>query len=131
MNRTVVDTRVHQRVCVEEVGAVALDAGDRARLREIESRLIHDDPGLARKFWSWRPSSGPRPLLPGWSVVPPWALLVFLVAACTWMVSPVLGALVVVAGGIGRIATRARRTAPPHSGDSGGGRVVRGPDHRG
>jgi hypothetical protein len=109
---------------------VALDAGDRARLQGIESGLIRDDPGLAKKFWSWTPSSGPRPLLPGWSVVPPWALLVFLVAICTWMVSPMLGVLVVIAG-VGRMATlRARPTAAPRPGDGGGGRVFRRPDQR-
>lgn len=104
---------------------MALDAGDRARLREIESGLIRDDPGLAKKFWTWRPSAGgPQPFLPGWSVVPPWALLVFVVAICTWMVSPMLGVLVVLAG-IGRMLTLKARPAAPRTGGSGGGRGSR------
>jgi hypothetical protein len=104
---------------------VALDAGDRARLRGIESGLIQDDPVLVQQFRTWRPVSGPRPLLPGWSVVPGWALLVFVVASCTWTVSPVLGALVVLVGGIARLYARgARKAAAPPRRDPGGGRVL-------
>lgn len=78
---------------------MALDAGDRARLQGIESRLADDDPALARRFRSWRPSADERPLLPGWSVVPRWALLVLLLAFGAWTVSPMLAVLVVVIGG--------------------------------
>ena len=98
---------------------MALDAGDRARLERIESGLTHDDPALVQQFRSWRPSSGQRPLLPGWSVVPGWAGLVFLVAFCTWMVSPVLGVLLVVVGAVARLWARSARrvdAAPPRRG---------------
>lgn len=93
---------------------MALDAEDRARLQGIESGLTQDDPVLVQQFRAWRPSSGGRPLLPGWSVVPLWALLVFLVAFCTWLVSPVFGVLVVVVGGASVLrARRVRRIAVP------------------
>jgi len=117
------------RWVVQEVG-VALDASDRARLRGIESGLTQDDPVLVKKFRSWRPPSGPRPLLPGWSVAPRWMLLVFLVAACTWIVSPVLGALVIVVCGIGRLRARSAR-ADAQRGTEQVGRVLRWPDTRG
>jgi hypothetical protein len=111
---------------------VALDAGDRARLQGIESGLIQDDPMLVRRFRTWRPSSGPRPLLPGWCVVPGWALLVFLVASCTWAVSPVLGVLVVAVGAIVRLRARvASKAAAPRRRDPGDGRAFRWRDHRG
>jgi hypothetical protein len=111
---------------------VALDAGDRARLQGIESGLLKDDPALVQRFRTWGLSSGPRPLLPGWSVVPGWALLVFLVASCTWAVSPVLGVLVVAVGGILWLRARAvSKASAPRRRGAGGGRVFRWPDHRG
>jgi Protein of unknown function (DUF3040) len=111
---------------------MALDAEDLARLRRIESGLTRADPSLAQQFQAWQPSSDGRALLPGWSAIPPWVLFVFIVAFCTWMVSPVLGVLVVVAGGIARQWARgARPAAAPRRRDPGGGRVFRWPDHRG
>ena len=77
-----------------------LDPGDRARLQRIESGLMADDPALVQQFRSWSPWSGRGPLPTGWSAVPLWALCVFLVAFCTWAVSPVLGVLVAAIGGI-------------------------------
>ena len=95
---------------------MALDAEDLARLQRIESGLTNDDPALVRQFRSWRPSSGERPLLPGWSVVPRWVLLVFLVAFFGWVLSPGFGLLVAVIGGGSRLLARAaRRPAAPRA----------------
>lgn len=116
---------------VQEVGGVALDAGDRARLQRIESGLKRDDPGLAQQFRSWRPSSGGGPLLPGWSAAPEWMLIVFVVASCTWAVSPVLGVLVAVVAGVGRLLARAGRRAGTPKPPARGGRVFGWPDARG
>lgn len=100
---------------------MALDAEDRARLRRIESGLNRDDPGLVQQFRAWRPSSGRRPLLPGWSPVPGWALLAFLVAAFSWIVTPGLGVLVITVVGIGVAYRRAaHRIDAPHDRGPGG-----------
>lgn len=109
---------------------MALDAGDRARLQRIESGLTRDDPGLAQQFRSWRPPSGGRPLVPGWSVAPEWMLLVFVVATCTWAVSPVLGVLVALVAGVGRLLSRAGRRAGTPKRPTGGGRMFGWLDHR-
>jgi hypothetical protein len=90
---------------------VALDAGDRARLQRIESRLAQDDPRLVARFRSWRPTEGPSSMAPGWSAAPLWALLVFLAAFGAWMADPSLGAVVVVVGVLGRLWVRAARRA--------------------
>jgi len=109
---------------------MALDAEDLARLRRIESGLSRDDPALAQQFQAWEPSSGGRALLPGWSAVPTWVLFVFVVAFCTWMVSPVLGVLVVVLGGAGWLLARGKRRADSPGHAPGGGRVSEAPDRR-
>jgi Protein of unknown function (DUF3040) len=85
--------------------AVSLDAGDRARLRRIEAALTAADPRLAGEFRRWKPSSGPAPIGPGWTVVPAWVLVVFLLGFTTWMVAPAVGAAVAVYG-CARIARR-------------------------
>jgi Protein of unknown function (DUF3040) len=75
---------------------VALDAEDQARLSRIESDLASADPALATRLRSWRPSAQQRATPPGWSVAPGWMLAVFLVGFTGWVLSPVVGALVVV-----------------------------------
>jgi hypothetical protein len=73
---------------------VALDAGDRDRLRRIEAKLAEADPALVGLFQRWRPASGPRPIWPGWSVLPGWMLMVFVVGFVTWVAGPALGGAV-------------------------------------
>jgi hypothetical protein len=80
------------------VGQVELDAGDRARLRRIEAELAADDPALVGRFRQWEPASGQEAIGPGWSVVPPWVVLVFLVGFLSWTGAPVVGAAVAVIG---------------------------------
>ena len=84
---------------------MALDAGDLARLQRIEAVLAHDDPALVEQLRSWRPS----PLAPGWSVVPLWASLAFLVGFSSWMLSPFVGLTVVVVAGTAWLYVRAAR----------------------
>ena len=110
---------------------MALDAEDRARLQRIESGLTNDDPALVRQFRSWRPSSGERPLSPGWSVVPRWVLLVFLVAFCGWVLSPGIGVLVALVAGARLLLVRAARRPAAPRGGPGGGRVLGWPGTRG
>ena len=69
---------------------VSLDAGDRARLRRIEAELAAADPALAQRFRRWKPPSA------GWTVLPAWALLVFVIGFTTWMVAPAVGVVVAV-----------------------------------
>jgi Protein of unknown function (DUF3040) len=75
---------------------VSLDAGDRARLMRIEAELAAADPALARRFRRWKSSGGHEVVAPGWSAVPGWALVVFLVGFTTWMVAPAVGSAVAV-----------------------------------
>lgn len=75
---------------------MALDGRDRARLERIELELASSDPALAARFRRWAPPRAPRALAPGWSVVPGWALVVFLIGFTTWVGAPVLGVFVAV-----------------------------------
>lgn len=75
---------------------MSLDARDRARLRRIEAELEATDRVLARQFRRWRPSSGPAPAGPGWSVAPRWMLVVFLVGFTSWIAGPAVGVAVTV-----------------------------------
>ena len=75
---------------------MSLDAGDRARLMRIEAELAAADPALARRFRRWKSSGGHEVVAPGWSSVPGWALVVFLVGFTTWMVAPAVGSAVAV-----------------------------------
>jgi Protein of unknown function (DUF3040) len=78
---------------------VALDPGDRDRLTQIEIELAETDPDLAKRFRRWKSPAGPQVDGGGWSVVPPWMLMVFLVGFTSWMVTPVLGCMVAVVAG--------------------------------
>ena len=98
-------TSVVRWMSVAGGGAVSLDAGDRARLRRIEAELAAADPALATRFRRWTRPSEPEPIGPGWSVVPPWMLMVLLVGFTTWMVAPAVGAAIAVLGWA-RIARR-------------------------
>jgi len=75
---------------------VSLDAGDRARLMRIEAELAAADPALARRFRRWKSSDGLEVAGPGWSAVPTWMVVVFLVGFTTWMVAPAVGSAVAV-----------------------------------
>lgn len=75
---------------------MSLDAGDQARLMRIEAELAAADPALARRFRRWKSSGGHEVVGPGWSAVPGWALMVFLVGFTTWMVAPAVGSAVAV-----------------------------------
>ena len=77
---------------------MSLDAGDRARLRRIEEELAAADPALVGRFRGWEPLGVPEAIGPGWSVMPAWVLLVFLVGFTTWMAAPVVGAAIAVIG---------------------------------
>ena len=92
---------------------MALNAEDQARLQRIESSLACTDPALARRFRSWRPPSGQRPTLPGWSAVPGWAMAVFLVGFTWWVLSPVVGVLVVIGFAAFWVHQRAAARARP------------------
>ena len=92
---------------------MALDAQDQARLQRIESALVSADPALARRFRSWQPSSRQRPLLPGWSSVPSWAAAVFVVAFAGWVLSPVLGVVVVIGIAASCLWQRVKVPVPP------------------
>jgi hypothetical protein len=85
---------------------MALDAGDRARLRQIEAELAAADPALVGRFRQWTPARGQEAIGPGWSVVPPWVALVFLVGFVSWAVAPVAGAAVAVIGCGGIVRSR-------------------------
>jgi len=74
---------------------MSVGAGDEARLRRIESELVQDDPSFVARFRSFPPADGPG-VLPGWSVVPPRVAMAFLVGLATWMLTPVIGAILVV-----------------------------------
>jgi hypothetical protein len=97
---------------------VDLGSGDDARLGSIEARLTETDPELAARFRQWTPDRrGPLPL--GWSAVPAPLFAVFLVGFCTWVVSPALGALVVVVAvvcGVRAVVGRAHRRAAQDTG---------------
>jgi len=96
---------------------MALDAEDQARLRRIESDLASGDPAFASRLRSWRPSSRRWALPSGWSEVPGWALAVFLVAFAGWVLSPGVGALIVMAVAGARLWTQAvARVRPPRRG---------------
>jgi len=72
------------------------DAGDRARLKLIERQLLRDDPRLADAFEQWaEPAADGRD---GMTVVPAWALAVFLVGFATWVVGPLPGLIAAVVG---------------------------------
>jgi hypothetical protein len=88
---------------------VALDAGDRARLRQIEAELAAADPALVGRFRQWKPTRKHEAIGPGWSVVPPWVVLVFLVGFIGWTVAPAAGAAVAVAGCARIVRSRLRR----------------------
>lgn len=75
---------------------MSLDAGDRARLMRIEAELAAADPALARNFRRWKSSGGHEVAGPGWSTMPEWVLVVFLVGFTTWMVAPAVGSAVAV-----------------------------------
>lgn len=97
---------------------MALDAGDGARLRRIEVGLVHDDPLFVARFRSWRPSSGPG-VPPGWSVLPPWVAVVFLIGLTTWMLTPGVGVIVLLVGGLWWLHDRAGARVGAASGERG------------
>lgn len=95
-----------------------LGSGDDARLGGIEARLTESDPLLAERFRRWAPGRGGS-LPEGWSAVPAWSFVVFLVGFCAWVVSPAVGALVAVAGaacGVRAAMDRAHRRAAEDTG---------------
>ena len=98
---------------------MSLDAQDGARLRRIEFGLTRDDPSFVARIRSWRPEPG---VPPGWTTVPRWAALAFLVGLSTWMLTPVLGTIVLVLAGLGWLWQRAATRACRGPGDAGRGR---------
>jgi Protein of unknown function (DUF3040) len=87
---------------------VALDPGDRARLTRIESELADADPDLAKRLRGWRASADPAAVQPGWSVAPPWMIVVFLVAFGSWVVTPAIGGVIAVTAGCWVLRRRTR-----------------------
>ena len=101
---------------------MGLSAGDRARLGRIEAELAGADPALVARFRRWRPSADDESAPPGWSAVPAWTVLVFLVAFCAWVLAPSVGWLVAIVGAVCWLRwRRAARKATPHpaAGNSG------------
>jgi Protein of unknown function (DUF3040) len=103
---------------------VALDPAERARLARIETELAGSDPGLVARFRRWRPTTESEVTRSGWSTVPVWMLVVFLVGFGSWTVGPWLGGLVVAVAGCRVARDRMRRR--------GGGRVgpAQGPQRK-
>jgi hypothetical protein len=109
---------------------VALDPGDRGRLRRIETELADADPALVERFRRWKGQTGPAAVWPGWSVAPPWMLMVFLVG-CTALVAPALGgAVAFVAGCWVVLDTMRRRRGRRGAEGAGGGNLDDGQRHR-
>jgi hypothetical protein len=90
-------------------------------LRRIESELGEADPDLVGMFERWRQGSGPTPVWPGWSVVPAWMLMVFVVAFVTWVVAPALGGAIAVIGCCWAGLRRARHLRVRGGADLNGG----------
>ena len=89
---------------------MSVGAGDGSRLRRIEDELLRDDPSFVARFRSWGPADGPG-VLPGWSVLPRWIAVIFLVGLTTWLLSPVLGTVVAAVGGLWWLRKRAAARA--------------------
>ena len=100
---------------------MGLSGGDRARLGRMEAELAWAPPALVARFRRW-PAADADPAPSGWSAVPPWTMLVFLVASCAWVLAPIVGWLVAIVGAVRWLRQRrAARKATPHpaAGDSG------------
>ena len=101
---------------------MGLSAGDRARLGRIEAELAGADPALVARFRRWGPAADAERPPSGWSAVPAWSVLVFVVAFSAWVVAPFVGWLVAIVAAVHwLLQRRAARKGTPHptGGDSG------------
>lgn len=89
---------------------MGLDREDRARLTRIETELSAADPALAGTFHGFPPTGAgadaqAAATASGWSALPAWVLVAFLVGFVAWVVGPAAGVVTLLIGG-GWVALR-------------------------